>query len=125
MTRNLLKSKIHRATVTQADLDYVGSIEIDADLMEAADLLENEMVHVWNITTGQRFVTYAIPGRSGSGVICINGAAAHRANEGDLVIIASFVHLDEEEARSWRPRLVFVDEHNRVVPEEKLAFAAH
>ena len=124
MTRNMLKSKIHRATVTQADLDYVGSVEIDQDLMEAADIITNEMVHVWNITTGQRFVTYAIPGPASSGVICINGAAAHRANAGDLVIIASFVQLDEKEAQNWKPRLIFVDDNNRPMAEDKLAFAA-
>jgi aspartate 1-decarboxylase len=124
MTRNMLKSKIHRATVTMADLDYVGSIEIDLDLMEAADIIENEQVHVWNITTGERFVTYTVPGPRGSGVICINGAAAHRAGKGDLVIIASFVQLEEEAAREWKPRLVFVDGNNRVVPEEKLSVAA-
>ena len=78
MTRKMLKSKIHRAVVTRADLDYVGSIEIDVNLMEAADIIANEQVHVWNITTGDRFVTYAVPGKAGSGVICINGAAAHQ-----------------------------------------------
>ena len=124
MTRNMLKSKIHRATVTRADLDYVGSIEIDQDLMEAADLIHNEMVHVWNITSGDRFITYAVPGPAGSGVVCINGAAAHRASAGDLVIIASFVQLDDQEAKAWRPRLIFVDENNQPLSREKLAFAA-
>ncbi len=123
MTRKMLKSKIHRATVTQADLDYVGSIAIDENLMEAADILDNEQVHVWNITTADRFVTYAIPGERGSGTICINGAAAHLANEGDLVIIASFVEMEAEEARSWKPSLVFVDGRNRVLPAEKVAVA--
>lgn len=123
MNRRMLKSKIHRATVTQADLDYVGSIAIDTDLMEAADIIDNEQVHVWNITTGDRFVTYAVPGKAGSGVICINGAAAHLANPGDLVIIASFTEMESEEARAHKPRLVFVDAHNRVLPEEKVACA--
>jgi aspartate 1-decarboxylase len=123
MVRRMLKSKVHRATVTQADLDYVGSIAIDDDLMEASDIIENEQVHVWNITTGERFVTYAIHGGKGSGVICINGAAAHLANPGDLVIIASFVDVDEEEAVNWRPSLVFVDENNRIIPEQKVACA--
>ena len=121
MNRIMLKSKIHRATVTRADLDYVGSIEIDQNLMEAADVIENEQVHVWNITTGDRFVTYVVTGERGSGVICINGAAAHLANPGDLVIIASFTELEAEAARSHQPRLVFVDEKNRVLPEEKVA----
>lgn len=121
MNRIMLKSKIHRATVTMADLDYVGSIEIDENLMEAAEVIENEQVHVWNITTGDRFVTYVVTGERGSGVICINGAAAHLANPGDLVIIASFTELEDEAARSHRPRLVFVDEKNRVLPEEKVA----
>ena len=121
MTRSMLKSKIHRATVTRADLDYVGSIEIDLDLMEAADMIENEQVHVWNVTTGERFVTYVVPGERGSGVICINGAAAHRANVGDLVIIASFVQLEEAEAKNHQPRLVFVDERNRILDQEQLS----
>jgi len=121
MQRNMLKSKVHRATVTMADLDYVGSIEIDLDLMEAADLIENEQVHVWNITTGQRFITYAVEGPRGSGVICVNGAAAHRANVGDLVIIASFVALDDAEAKRYNPKLVFVDENNRIMSTDKVA----
>jgi aspartate 1-decarboxylase len=124
MTRNMLKSKIHRATVTMADLDYVGSIEIDLDLMEAADIIENEQVSVWNISNGERFVTYAVNGPRGSGRICVNGAAAHRAGRGDLVIIASFVQLEDKAAGEWKPRLVFVDGNNRVVPEEKLSVAA-
>ncbi len=124
MQRTMLKSKIHRATVTQADLDYIGSIEIDRNLMEAADLLENEMVHVWNITTGDRFQTYAIYGPRDSGVICINGAAAHRANAGDVVIIASFVELEDEAARKWEPSLIFVDEQNRELPRENLSVLA-
>jgi len=123
MTRRMLKSKIHRATVTQADLDYVGSIAIDSDLMEASNIIENEQVHVWNITTGDRFVTYAIHADRGSGVICINGAAAHMANPGDLVIIASFTDLEAEQAVEWRPELVFVDRDNRVLPEEEVACA--
>ena len=118
MTRKMLKSKIHRAMVTEADLDYVGSIEIDENLMEAAAILPNEQVHIWNITTGDRFVTYALPGEAGSGTICINGAAAHLASVGDLVIIASFVGMEDEAAENWEPRLIFVDGHNRIVTEE-------
>jgi aspartate 1-decarboxylase len=119
----MLKSKVHRARVTMAAVDYVGSIEIDQDLMEAADLIENEQVHVWNVTTGDRFITYAVTGRRGSGVICINGAAAHKARVGDLVIIASFTDLEDRAARQHKPALVFVDEQNHIVPRERLAVA--
>ncbi len=114
MRRSLFKSKIHRATVTQADVHYEGSVTIDSSLMEAADILPFEHVHVWDVTRGTRLETYAIRGEPGSGVICINGAAAHLVHPGDLVIIATFVDVDEQEARSWKPRVVFVDEHNRV-----------
>ena len=114
MRRTLLKSKIHRATVTEADLDYVGSITIDPLLMEAADLLEHERVEVYNITNGERFATYAIPGRRGAGDICINGAAAHKARAGDLVIVASYAEYDEAELAAHAPRLVFVDDANRI-----------
>jgi len=123
MTRKMLKSKIHRATVTEADLDYVGSIEVDENLMEAAEIIANEQVHVWNITTGDRFVTYAVPGEAGSGVICINGAAAHLAKVGDLVIVASFVGMEEEAAKNWEPKLIFVDEYNRIVSGKAVACA--
>ena len=115
MQITMLKCKIHRATVTRSDLDYEGSIEIDSALMEAAKLLPFEAVHVWNVTNGERFQTYAVPGAPGSGTICINGAAAHRARVGDLVIIAAFATLDEAEARAYKPTLVFVDEKNRPV----------
>lgn len=104
-----IKSKIHRATVTDANLDYVGSITIDRELMERADLRAGEHVHVWNVTNGQRFETYVMPGERGSGVICINGAAAHRARTGDKVIIVSFVLTDEP----VEPRMVLVDDQNR------------
>ena len=113
MTRKLLRGKIHRATVTGADLHYEGSVTIDEDLMERADLLNHEAVHVWNVTNGERFETYAIPGRRGSGVVCVNGAAAHKVSRGDLVIIAAFSWMEEKEARRWKPRVVFVDEQNR------------
>jgi aspartate 1-decarboxylase len=112
MTRKLLRAKIHRATVTGADLHYEGSVTIDRELMDRADLLDNEAVHVWNVTNGERFETYAIPGRRGSGVVCVNGAAAHKVSRGDLVIIAAFSWMDEKEARAWRPRVVFVDARN-------------
>jgi aspartate 1-decarboxylase len=113
--RIMMKSKIHRATVTQADLDYVGSVTLDAALMEAADLLEGEQVAIVDITNGARIETYVIPGPRGSGVIGINGAAAHLVHPGDLVIIMSYAMMSEEEARSLVPRVVHVDEKNRVV----------
>lgn len=113
MTRKLLRAKIHRATVTGADLHYEGSVTIDRELMERADLVTYEAVHVWNVTNGKRFETYAIPGQRGSGVICVNGAAAHKVSRGDLVIIAAFSWMSEAEARDWKPKLVFVDEKNR------------
>jgi aspartate 1-decarboxylase len=113
--RVMLKSKIHRATVTQADLHYVGSIAIDRSLMEAADLLENEQVVIADITNGSRLETYVIPAPAGSGIIGINGAAAHLVNEGDLVIIMSYATVDDAEARTMKPRVVHVDEKNRIV----------
>ena len=113
--RIMMKSKIHRATVTQADLDYVGSVTLDAALMEAADLLEGEQVAIVDITNGARIETYVIPGPAGSGVIGINGAAAHLVHPGDLVIIMSYALLNEAEARALKPHVVHVDAHNRVV----------
>ncbi|WP_242910144.1 aspartate 1-decarboxylase [Actinomadura terrae] len=115
MQRTLMNGKIHRATVTQADLHYVGSLTIDADLMEAADIVKGEQVHVVDITNGSRLVTYAITGEAGSGVIGVNGAAAHLVNPGDLVIIITYAALDEEERREHSPRVVHVDGANRVV----------
>ena len=115
MLRTMLKSKIHRATVTQADLHYVGSVTIDADLMDAADLLEGEQVTIVDIDNGARLVTYAITGERGSGVIGINGAAAHLVHPGDLVIIMSYAVLSDAEARALEPLVVHVDEKNRVV----------
>jgi aspartate 1-decarboxylase len=114
MRRTLFKSKIHRATVTHADLDYEGSVTIDEDLMDASDICEYEAVHVWNITRGTRLQTYAIRGERGSGVICINGAAAHLNRPGDLVIIATFADMDEAEARKHEPKVVLVDAKNRI-----------
>jgi aspartate 1-decarboxylase len=112
MLRTMLKSKIHRATVTQADLHYVGSVTIDADLMDAADLLEGEQVTIVDIDNGARLVTYAITGERGSGVIGINGAAAHLVHPGDLVILIAYGTMDDAEARAYRPRIVFVDADN-------------
>lgn len=116
MIRTLLKSKIHRATVTQADLDYVGSITLDRDLMELADILPHEQVDVLNITNGNRLTTYAIPGPAGSGVIGINGAAAHLVNPGDLVIVVTYAQYDAAEICRHEPKVLIVDENNRVLP---------
>ena len=115
MQRIMMKSKIHRATVTQADLDYVGSITIDQDLLDAADLLEGEQVAIVDITNGARIETYAIAGTRGSGVIGINGAAARLVKPGDLVIIISYAVLDDAEARALKPAIVHVDGANRIV----------
>jgi aspartate 1-decarboxylase len=119
MERKMLKSKIHRAMVTGADLHYEGSVTIDKDLMEAADIIPYEAVSIWNVTNGNRFETYAIEGERGSGVICINGAAARMVAPKDLVIIASFVGMDDAEALVHEPMLVFVDERNRLIPTRK------
>ena len=115
MMRIMMKSKIHRATVTQADLHYVGSVTLDAELMEAADLLEGEQVAIVDVTNGARIETYVIPGPRDSGVIGINGAAAHLVHPGDLVIIMSYAMLDDAEARALKPLVVHVDGQNRVV----------
>lgn len=113
----MLKSKIHRATVTRADLHYVGSITIDADLMDAADLLPGEQVAVVDITNGARLETYAIEGERGSGVIGINGAAAHLVRPGDLVIVLSYAALPDVEAKRFEPKVVFVDRSNHIVDQ--------
>ena len=115
MIRTMLKSKIHRATVTQADLHYVGSVTVDEDLMDAADLLAGEQVSIVDITNGARLETYVIAGVRGSGMLGINGAAAHLVHPGDLVILISYAAMDEEQARSYRPRIVFTDADNRMV----------
>jgi aspartate 1-decarboxylase len=111
----MLKSKIHRATVTQADLHYVGSVTVDEDLMDAADLLPGEQVAIVDVTNGARLETYVITGPRGSGVIGINGAAAHLVHPGDLVILISYAQLDDATARTYRPRIVHVDAVNRVL----------
>jgi aspartate 1-decarboxylase len=110
----MLKSKLHRATVTHADLNYEGSLTMDRSLLEAADILEWEEVHVWNVTRGTRFRTYAMEGEAGSGVVCSNGAAAHLAKVGDIIIVATYTQLDDDTARWHRPRIVLVDGANRV-----------
>ena len=111
MQIQILKSKIHRVTVTEADLDYIGSITIDEALMEAANIIENERVDIYNITNGERFSTYVIKGERGSGIIGINGAAAHKAPVGSLIIIASYAIMDFEEAKGWHPTVVFPKEN--------------
>jgi aspartate 1-decarboxylase len=115
MRRSLFKSKIHRATVTDADLDYEGSVTIDERLMRAADILQYERVHIWNVTNGTRLETYALAGDAGSGVVCVNGAAAHHAQRGDTVIIATFAEIDDAEARAWKPVVVRVDARNQIL----------
>jgi aspartate 1-decarboxylase len=114
MQRVMLKSKIHRATVTDADLHYEGSISIDETLMEAAGLLPYEKVSIYDVNNGERFSTYVITGERGSGVICLNGAAARKVAKGDLVIIANYVIVDDVEAKGWKPVCVFVDQDNRI-----------
>jgi len=116
MQRILLKSKIHRCTVTEANLDYEGSVTIDRLLLEAADIVVHEKVDIFDITNGSRLSTYAIEGASGSGMICINGAAAHLVSPGDLVIIASYAEFEPEEVPVHTPRIVQVDEKNRIKP---------
>ena len=115
MNRQMLKSKIHRARITDSDLHYVGSITIDADLLDAADILEHELVHVLDIDNGNRFETYTIAGRRGSGEICINGAAARLVHKGDKVIVVSYAEYAEEELAGHQPRVVHVDAENRIV----------
>ncbi|HEU4382592.1 MAG TPA: aspartate 1-decarboxylase [Anaeromyxobacteraceae bacterium] len=118
MRRTFFKSKIHRATVTHADLEYEGSVSIDQDLMDAAGIWPFEQVHIWNITRGTRLATYAIQGERGSGVISVNGAAAHLNKPGDLVILATFAELEESEARAHRPSVVLVDRGNKIVAKD-------
>lgn len=114
MMIEVLKSKIHRVRVTQADLNYIGSITIDEDLMEASNLIEFEKVQVLNINNGERLITYVIKGERGSGDICMNGAAARKAHPGDLLIIASYASMDFEEAKSFKPTIIFPNENNKI-----------
>lgn len=111
---DVLKSKIHRAHVTDSNLHYIGSVTIDEALMDAADLIENERVHIYNITNGERFETYVIKGERGSGIIGINGAAAHKATTGDLVIIVSYMAIETKEAREHHPVIIFPDHNNKL-----------
>ncbi len=113
MLRTLLKSKIHRVAVTHCELHYEGSCAIDENLLEAANIAENEQIHIWNINNGERFVTYAIKGERGSGMISVNGSAARRASNGDLLIIAAFAQVHDDQVTAHSPQLVFVDDTNR------------
>ncbi len=113
MRRTVLKSKIHRATVTSASLDYEGSLTVDQDLLDAADILPNEQIHVWDVTNGSRLVTYALAGERGSGVVQVNGAGAHLVKPGDVIIIATFTALLTKKAKKHEPRVVFVDGQNK------------
>ena len=115
MEIQVLKSKIHRAKVTQAELHYVGSITLDEDLMEASNLIENELVQVLNISNGERFETYVIKGERGTGTVCLNGPAARKVQVGDLVIVVSYAVMDFEEAKTFKPALVFPDHNNRLI----------
>lgn len=114
MQIEMLKSKIHRVKVTDANLDYIGSITIDEDLMDAANIIENEKVQVVNNNNGERLETYVIKGKRGSGVICLNGAAARKVQKGDILIIVSYIQIDLESAKTFEPRIIFPDEHNRI-----------
>ena len=113
MFRTLLKSKIHRVAVTQCELHYEGSCAIDDNLLEAANIAENEQIHIWNINNGERFITYAIKGERGTGMISVNGSAARRASVGDLIIIAAFAQVHDKEVAAHQPELVFVDDKNQ------------
>lgn len=114
MQCSMLKCKLHRVTVTHSELDYEGSCAIDTELMGAAGILEYEQIEIYNITNGERFSTYAIKAEPGSGIISINGAAAHKANPGDLIIIAAYAILNEQELKTFQPTLVYVDGHNNI-----------
>lgn len=114
MTRTMLKSKIHRATVTSTDLNYEGSLTIDAELLEAAEILPLEQIHVWDVTNGTRLITYALEGERGSGTVQVNGAGAHLINPGDIIIIASFAQLDSDELGDYSPRVLLMGDGNRI-----------
>ena len=118
MRRTMMKSKIHRATVTETNLHYEGSLTIDTDLLDAADILPHEQIHVWDVTNGTRLVTYALPGDRGGGQVCVNGAGAHLIKPGDLVIIATYAEMREREARKYEPTVILVDAHNRARARE-------
>jgi aspartate 1-decarboxylase len=115
MRRFMFKSKIHRITVTGADLNYEGSLTVDEDLLDEADILPFEQIHVWDVTNGTRLVTYALPGERGSGVCCVNGAGAHLVKPGDIVIVATYTQLSSKRAKKHEPTVVLVDAKNRIV----------
>ncbi|OWK44986.1 aspartate 1-decarboxylase [Fimbriiglobus ruber] len=124
MRRTVLKSKIHRATVTATNLDYEGSLTVDADLLDAADILPNEQIHVWDVTNGTRLITYALPGDRASGVVQVNGAGAHLIKTGDIIIIATFTTLRTKDAKKHQPLVLFADELNRSRDAEQVIAAA-
>ncbi len=121
MKRIVLKSKIHRATVTETNVDYEGSLTIDTDLLEAADILPYEQIHVWDVTNGTRLITYALPAEAGSGTVCVNGAGAHLIQRGNKIIIATFTELKTKAARRHQPITIFVNEHNQIVEDAPTA----
>lgn len=124
MQRLMFKSKIHRATVTAANRDYEGSLTVDADLLDAADILPYEQIHVWDVTNGARLVTYALPGARGSGEVCVNGAGAHLVKPGDLVIVATYTMMATRQARKYQPTVVFVDAANKTREAEPTELVA-
>lgn len=124
MERRMMKSKIHRAIVTESNLDYEGSITIDSRLMENANILPYEQVDIYNVTSGDRFTTYAIRGEKDSGIICINGAAAHKAKKGDMIIIVTYANFSENELESFKPDKVYVDSQNRIKDKQPLKAAS-
>ena len=117
MQRIMLKAKLHRVRVTHSELHYEGSCAIDDDLLDAADIKEYQQIEIYNVTNGERFTTYAMRAQRGSGVVSVNGAAAHKANPGDIIIIASYAMYSELELQKFHPQLIYVDEHNRVVAQ--------
>jgi len=122
MQRMMFKSKIHRATVTGANLNYEGSLTVDADLLEAADILPYEQIHVWDVSNGARLVTYALPGVPGSGEVCVNGAGAHLIKPGDLVIVATYAAMSSRKAKKHEPTVVFVDASNKMREADEAEF---
>ena len=124
MKRVMMKSKIHRATVTETNLDYEGSLTVDEDLLDAADILPNEQIHVWDVTNGARLITYALVGQRGTGIVCVNGAGAHLIKPGDVVIIATYAEMKNRDAKRHTPLVVFVDDKNREKVEAKPAKAS-
>lgn len=125
MLRTMCRSKIHRATVTEANLNYVGSLTIDEDLLELSNILPHEQVHVVNVNNGQRLITYAIAGERGSGVMCLNGAAARHGQVGDIIIVIAYGHLTDAETRDFQPQIVLVDERNHPVPLDNTIANGH